>query len=367
MVDLVQETIEVPGYEGVVKFTEKCSGLVAIVAVHNTKLGPGLGGVRIYPYESFDQALVDVLRLAKGMTYKAGIAQLGLGGAKSVIIADPKVDKTPELFRAFGECVNAFEGKYICAEDVGCTLEDIEEIAKTTKYVSGVCGLGGGGNPAVFTAWGTLCGIRAVLQELDGTDSVAGKTVAVQGVGSVGGRLVEHLFWLGAKLVISDLNRDIVEYYAHACGARVVAPEEIVSAECDVLSPCAMGGVITVDSIPRLRCRAVAGAANNQLLHDSDANLLLARQILYAPDFLVSSGGLINIVNELSAEGYRAVKAKEMTGEIFDRLLSTFKTAQQQSVSAHQVAIELVDYYIRHQIGKRVEDLCFRFDPIAVC
>jgi len=364
---LTQEVIKVPGYERVVKFTEERSGLVAIVAVHNTKLGPGLGGTRIYPYASFDQALEDVLRLSQGMTYKAGIAQLGVGGAKSVIIADPKVDKTPELFRAFGECVNTFEGKYICAEDVGCTPEDVEEIAKTTKYVCGVHDLGGGGNPAVFTAWGTLCGIRAVFQQLDGMDSIAGKTVAIQGLGNVGGRLVEHLFWRDAKIIISDLDRAVVDYYAHAYGAKAVAPEEIMCTECDVLSPCAMGNVITVDVIPHLRCRAIAGAANNQLLHQYDADLLSERKILYAPDFLVNAGGLINVVNELSSEGYSAIKAKEMTEEIFGRLLSIFEIAQQQNISAYQAAVNLVDYHIQHRIGRRIDDLCFRFDPAVVC
>jgi len=194
-------------------------------------------------------------------------------------------------------------------------------------------------------------------------DSVEGKTVAIQGVGNVGWRLAERLFWLGAKLVVSDINAEAAERYAHAYDAKILAPEEILYAECDVLAPCAMGGIINPDSIPHLNCRAIAGAANNQLLNCSDADLLLKKGILYAPDFLVNSGGLINVINELSVEGYNASKAREMTKEIYDQLLTIYEIAQQNGVSTHQAAVSLVDHRIEHSIGKRTEDLCFRFDP----
>jgi len=361
--NLKQELIEVSGYEKVVKFEEKGSGLIAIVALHSTKLGPGIGGTRIYPYATFDQALVDVLRLSKSMTYKAGITQVGVGGSKSVIIADPNTQKTPQLLKAFGEAVNTFEGQYICAEDIGCTPENIDEILKTTKYACGVHNLRGSGNPSAFTAWGTLLGIRSVLQEMDGEDSVQGKTIAIQGVGSVGWRLAEKLFWLGAKLVISDINTNVAKRYSHAYGAQMVDPEDILFEKCDVLSPCAMGGILNPHSIPHLNCRAIAGAANNQLLHHSDADLLMQRGILYAPDFLVNAGGLINVVNELCVAGYNANKAKEMTQGIYDQLLYLYEIAQQQGVSTHQAAVDLVDYRIDNNIGKRTEELCFRFDP----
>ncbi|MGE0197770.1 MAG: Glu/Leu/Phe/Val dehydrogenase [Simkaniaceae bacterium] len=364
--DLREERIEISGYEKVIKFTEKDSGLLAIIAIHNTKLGPGLGGTRIFPYDSFDKALTDVLRLSKGMTYKAGMAQVGLGGAKSVIIADPKTAKTPALFRAFGEAVNTLKGQYICAEDVGCTPEDIEEILKTTKYGCGVHNLRGSGNPAAFTAWGTFRGIQSVFQELDGTDSVEGKTLAIQGVGNVGWRLAERLFWLGAKLIVSDVNAEAAERYAHAFGAEIQGPNEILYAECDVLVPCAMGGILNPESIPRLNCRAVAGAANNQLLDCSDADLLLERGILYAPDFVINAGGLINVLNELSLEGYNASRARAMTKGIYDQLLTIYEIAQQNGVSTHQAAISLVDHRLENSIGKRSEELCFRFDPANI-
>ena len=363
--DLKEELIEVSGYEKVVKFTEKNAGLVAIIVLHNTKLGPGLGGTRIYPYHSFDKALTDVLRLSKGMTYKAGMSQVGVGGAKSVIIADPLKSKTPELLRAFGEAVNTFNGQYICAEDVGCTINDIEEILKTTKYACGVHNLRGSGNPAAFTSWGTFRGIQSVLQELDGNHSLEGKTIAIQGVGNVGWRLAERLFWLGVNLIVSDIDTQAVERYAHAYGAKILPPEEIIFAKCDVLAPCAMGGIINSDSIPRLNCRAIAGAANNQLLDCSDADLLLKRGILYAPDFVTNAGGLINVINELSVEGYNAPKARDMTKGIYDQLLTIYEIAQQNDISTHQAAVSLVDHRLEHGIGKRTEELCFRFSTVT--
>ena len=359
--NLEQELIDVPGYEKVVKFTEKRAGLTAIIVLHNTKLGPGIGGTRIYPYATFEDALTDVLRLSKGMTYKAGITQIGVGGSKSVIIADPSTQKTPELLQAFGEAVNTFEGQYICAEDIGCTPKDVEEILKTTKYCCGVYNLRGSGNPSAFTAWGTLRAIQAVLQELDGNDSVEGKTIAIQGIGSVGQRLAESLFWHGANLLISDINPCITKRYSHFYGAKILPPEEIVFAKCDLLAPCAMGGIINPTSIPNLRCRAIAGAANNQLLHCSDADLLKERGILYAPDFLTNSGGLINVYHEILVAGYNASKARKMTNEIYNQTLSIFEIAQQNNLSTHQAAVSLVDHRLEHGIGTDREKFCFRF------
>jgi len=362
VMNLKQELIYVPGYEQVVKFTEESVGLVAIIALHNTKLGPGIGGTRIYPYKTFDEALTDVLRLSKSMTYKAGITQIGVGGSKSVIITD---QKTPALLHAFGEAVNTFNGQYVCAEDIGCTPKDVEEILKHTKYGCGVYNLRGSGNPAAFTAWGTLLAIQAVLQELDGSDSVEGKRIAIQGIGNVGQRLAESLFWRGAKLFISDIDSDVTKRYAHAYGAKIVSPEEILFVECDVLSPCAMGGIINTTSIPHLRCRAIAGAANNQLLHYTDADLLKEKGILYAPDFLTNSGGLINVYHEILLEGYNATKARTMTNGIYAQTLSIFELAQQNNLSTHQAAISLVDHRLEHGIGKPAEEFCFRFFNVS--
>lgn len=359
--DLKQELIHVPGYEKVIKFTEDSVGLIAIIALHNTQLGPGIGGTRIYPYNTFDEALTDVLRLSKGMTYKAGITHIGVGGSKSVIIADPATQKTPALLQAFGEAVNTFEGQYICAEDIGCTPKDVEEILKTTKYGCGVYNLRGSGNPAAFTAWGTFRAIQAVLQELDGSDSVEGRVIAIQGIGNVGRRLAEGLFWRGAKLLVSDIDHDITKRYAHAYDAKIVPPEDIIFSECDVLSPCAMGGIINPTSIPFLKCRAIAGAANNQLLNCSDADLLKQKGILYAPDFLTNSGGLINVYHELLIAGYNANKAREMTNGIYDQTLSIFEVAQQNDLSTHQAAVKLVDHRLEHSTGTHTEEFCFRF------
>ncbi|MCB1085270.1 MAG: Glu/Leu/Phe/Val dehydrogenase [Chlamydiia bacterium] len=359
--ELREEILEIAGFEKVVKVTEGESGLCAIIAIHNTVLGPGLGGTRIYPYKSFDEALTDALRLSKGMTYKAAIAQVGLGGAKSVIIADPKKNKTPELLHAFGEAINRLKGNYICAEDVGCTPEDIDTILQKTKYACGVHNLRGSGNPSAFTAHGTFMGVKSVLQELDGDDSLEGKTVAIQGVGSVGKRLAERLFWAGAKLIISDIDLDVIEHFAHEFDAERVSPEEILTVECDVLSPCALGGVINQEMIPHLNCRAIAGAANNQLLKPTDADHLRERGILYAPDFVINAGGLINVMNELSQEGYNATRARNMISQIYHQLLTIYEIAEQNGISTHQAAVSLADHRIDKGIGKRTEELCFRF------
>lgn len=360
--NLSQEIIHVTGYEKVIKFKEPKSGLIAIIAIHNTKLGPGLGGTRILPYKTEDKALTDVLRLSKGMTYKSAITQAGLGGAKSVIIADPKTEKTPELLHAFAEAVNTLEGEYVCAEDVGCSPEDIDTILQKTKYACGVHNLRGSGNPAAFTAWGTLCGIKSVLQELDGNPCLKGKTVAIQGLGHVGTRLMDHLFWAQAKILISDIDPKLVKYFAHKYLATAVEPDKILSVECDVLSPNALGGVLNKESISNLKCRAIAGAANNQLLEMDDATDLYQRGILYAPDFVINAGGLINVIHELSEEGYQAEKARDMTSGIYDQLLAIYEIAEQNNVSTNQAAVSLADHRIKNGIGKRTEELCFRFE-----
>jgi leucine dehydrogenase len=357
--NLKQEEIEIADYEKVVKFTDPDSGLIAIIAIHNTDLGPGLGGTRIYPYQKFDDALTDVLRLSKGMTYKAGMARAGLGGAKSVIIADPKKDKTRELLYAFAEAVNTFEGNYICAEDVGCSPEDIDIILEKTKYACGVHNLRGGGNPSIYTAQGTFQGIKSVLQALEGNTSLEGKVIAIQGLGSVGKRLAELLFWEGAHLIVSDIHEETVKECAHHYGATIATTEEILSVECDIFSPNALGGILNQTSIPHLRCRAIAGAANNQLLNPEDADLLAAKNILYAPDFVINAGGLINVMHEFLPEGYQAIPARNMTKKIYNELLDIYDIARQKKISTHQAAVSIVDHRLEHRIGKRTLDLCF--------
>lgn len=356
---LVLEEIPVEGYEKVVKVTDKRVGLRAIICMHNTSLGPTLGGTRIYPYTSLEAALTDAKRLAKGMTYKSALAEAGWGGAKSVIIADPKKDKTEELLYSFGQAVHQLRGAYICAEDVGCTTDDVHIIQKATPYVVGLAHDKSSGNPSPFTAWGTYRGIQSVCKKLYGTDSVEGKIVAIQGLGSVGEILAEFLFWAGARLIITDIDQAKTRHLAKKYGAQMCSPEDILSVECDILAPCAMGGIINPQTIFKLRCRAIAGCANNQLLRDADADELMKRGILYAPDFVINAGGLINVTEELEANGYHPEIARAKVHQIYDRLMLIYEVAEQNRYSTHTAALALGDYRLKYGIGKREKSVYF--------
>ena len=349
---LVLKEIDVQGYEKVVVVTDEASGLKAIICIHNTTLGPALGGTRIHSYPNFEAALTDAKRLARGMTYKSALAEVGLGGGKSVIMCNPK-NKTPEMFIAFAEAVDRLQGLYTCAEDVGCTIEDATLIGKHTPYVVGCSSEKSSGNPSPFTAWGTFRGIQAVLQKLDGNPSVAGKTIAIQGVGSVGIPLVEFLFWHGAKLIISDIDWEKTQRIAKKWGATACPADDILSVKCDILSPCAMGGIINPQTISQLHCRGIAGSANNQLLNDSDADLLRQKGILYAPDFVINAGGLINVSLEIEEEGYNPTKAQAKVDKLYDQLIKLFEISEQNNCSTHQAALSLGDYRIKYGVGKR--------------
>ncbi|MBS3903508.1 MAG: Glu/Leu/Phe/Val dehydrogenase [Anaplasmataceae bacterium] len=351
---VVFEELTVTGYEKVIKVSDKKSKLQAIISLHNTTLGPALGGTRIYPYTTFDAALNDVLRLSKGMTYKSALAETGYGGGKSVIIADPAVHKTPELLRAFGRAVDRLGGEYICAEDVGCTTADMMMVREETPYVVGLVHDKSSGDPSPFTAWGTFRGIQAVLKKTCGNESVQDRVVAVQGLGSVGAKLLEYLFWAGAHLIITDIDPVRMEKLARRYGAKTCLPEEIYDVECDVFAPCAMGGVINPKTASRLRCKAVAGCANNVLLHDSDSDELMQKGILYAPDFVINSGGLINVVQELDEEGYCPSPPRQKIHNIFDKLMDIFDIADQNHFSTHAAAVALGDYRLKYKVGKRV-------------
>lgn len=353
------EEVIVPGYKKVIKVTHHEAGLKAIICIHSTAMGPALGGTRIYPYASFDAALTDVMRLSKGMTYKSAISEAGWGGGKSVIIADPKKNKTKEMLYAFGTAVDRLQGEYICAEDVGCTPEDVMEISKATPYVVGLPHSKSSGNPSPFTAWGTFRGIQSVLKKMTGSDSLENRTVAIQGLGSVGYELARLLFWHGAQLVVADIDASKCESIAAIAGARIVSIEDILSEECDVLAPCAMGGAINPQTIPELRCKAIAGCANNQLLIDSDADELIAREILYAPDFVINAGGLINVTYELNPSGYNPVMARAKVHRLYDQLMVIYDIAEQNRFSTHRAALSLADYRLKYQIGKRIEPPCF--------
>ena len=353
------EEIFVPSYEKVIKVSNQEVGLQAIICIHTTTMGPALGGTRIYPYPTFDAALNDAMRLSKGMTYKSAISECGWGGGKSVIIADPKKNKTKDMLYAFGQAVDRLHGEYICAEDVGCTPEDVLTISQATPYVVGLPHAKSSGNPSPFTAWGTYRGIQSVLRKVTGSDLLENRTVAIQGLGSVGFELAKLLFWVGARLIVSDIDIDKCRKIAELTGAEVVSPSDILKVECDVLSPCAMGGGINEQTIPHLRCKAIAGCANNQLLKDSDADELLARGILYAPDFIINAGGLINVSQELEPKGYDPIMSRNKIHHLYDQLMVIYDIAEHNRFSTHRAAMSLADYRLKYKIGKRIEPPCF--------
>jgi leucine dehydrogenase len=334
--------IDVPGYERVERAEDDATGLVAFVAVHDTTLGPALGGMRLWPYESEDAALTDVLRLSRGMTFKSAIAQTGLGGGKSVILAR-REDKSPALFEAMGRFVDRFEGTYITAEDVNVGVDDLRAVRRVTRYV---CGLsreeGGGGDPGPYTAYGCFLGLRESLRAATGSPAPEGRTVALQGAGTVGFALGRRLVDSGARLVVADVDEANVERAVAELGATPAGPDAIYDADCDVFAPCALGGILDGDTIPRLRCLVVAGAANNQLLDEErDAERLRERGILYAPDYVVNAGGIVNIGCELLPGGYDEVL--ERLGRIPEALREIFATATARGLTTHRAAQQVAD------------------------
>jgi len=354
--------IPVEGYARVVRVQNPEVGLDAIISMHDLALGPALGGIRIHPYTSFEAALNDVLRLSKAMTYKSALAECGFGGGKSVIIADPKTPHKAELLMAFAEAINALQGDYIGAEDVGCSPADVAVLAKVTPFVTGMEHKDSSGNPGPFTAWGTFRGIQAVLQKVYGSSDVNERVVAIQGLGSVGGKLAEFLFWHGAKLILSDIDENKAKAMALQYGAQWVPVKDILYVPCDVLAPCAMGGILNAETIVDLRCRAIAGCANNQLLKEADGDELRRLGILYAPDFIINSGGLINVGLELEEGGYNPNTAQAKVNKIYEQLILIFEIAKQNSCSTNQAATSLAEYRIKYGIGKRLAPITF---PLA--
>jgi leucine dehydrogenase len=358
------QEIIVKGYEKVYHFTDPASGLNAFIAIHDTSLGTALGGTRIYPYGSEKEALEDVLRLARGMTHKSAVAEVGFGGGKSVIIADPRLDKTPSLLRAFGRAVESLKGQYICAEDSGCTTEDLAHIVQETRYVVGLDHAQSSGNPSPFTAWGVFRGIQSVAKRLYGSSNLEGKRIAIQGLGSVGSSLAEKLFWEGAKLIVADVDKAKIHLLAKRYDAEIVSPDHILKAECEIFAPCALGAILNDETIPQLRCRAIAGAANNQLHRDRHADALRDRGILYAPDFVINSGGLLNVAAEVEPGGYNPSFPRYKIHHIYDVLLAIYDIAERNGESTHQAALALAEYRIRYSIGKRTAPLVFHHSHI---
>jgi leucine dehydrogenase len=353
--------IPVQGYKRVTAIDDP-SGLRAIVAIDTTKLGPALGGLRILPYQTFDAALTDVSRLARGMSHKSALAGIGLGGGKSVIISDPK-KLTPEMLKVFASFLNYLEGDYITAEDSGSTVEMIDFIGKHTPYVTGLSHAKSSGNPSPFTAWGVFRGIQATCQVLDGKDSVRGKTVAIQGLGSVGASLAELLFWHGARLVVADTDPTKTAAIVKKYNASSCPPETIHKQACDILAPCALGGTLNAQTIPELRCRAIAGCANNQLLVASDADSLQKRKILYAPDFAINAGGIINISFELGLSGYQSIDARDAVDRIYDTVREIFSIAKKDGITTHKAAVSLAESKIQAGVGARTAPPRFHHWP----
>jgi len=325
-------------HEEVVFCNDPKSGLKAIIAIHDTTLGPALGGCRMWPYASEAEALEDVLRLARGMTYKAAMAELDYGGGKSVVIGDPRRDKTPALLTSLGRFVDGLGGRYIVAEDVGTSVPDMEIVRQVTAHVAGTAG-GGSGDPSPATAWGVYQGIRAALEHRFGRPDLEGVSVAVQGLGHVGGYLCEHLAEAGARLLVSDLDGAAVRRAEQRFGAAALAPDRIYDAEADVLAPCALGAILDDDTIPRLKVSIVAGAANNQLAEARHGAALAARGILYAPDYVINAGGIINISHE--APRYDRELAFDHVAGIHDTLAELFARAEAEGLPTSEMADRL--------------------------
>jgi leucine dehydrogenase len=331
-------------HEQVVFCRDKVTGLRAIVAIHDTTLGPALGGTRMWAYPDEAAALRDVLRLSRGMTYKSAAAGLNLGGGKAVIIGDAKTMKNEMLFRAYGRFVQGLAGRYITAEDVGTSVRDMEWVLMETDNVVGISrALGGSGDPSPVTALGVYEGMKASLKWATGNESVSGRTVAVQGVGAVGRHLVQHLVEGGARVVVSDIDvENVKKVAASAPGIEVVAPDAIYDVPCDVYAPCALGATVNDETLPRLKCQIIAGSANNVLAdEDRHAAALAQRSIVYAPDYVVNAGGLINVANEL--EGYNRGRALRQASGIYDITMQVFRIAHDEGITTLRAANTLAE------------------------
>lgn len=338
-------------HEEVVFCQDKDSGLRAIIAIHDTTLGPSLGGTRMWPYKTEEEALEDVLRLARGMTYKAAAAGLNLGGGKAVIIGDPHKDKNEMLFRAFGRFVEGLAGRYITAEDVGTEVRDMEWVRMETQWVTGISeALGGSGDPSPVTARGVYHGMKAAVEAAFGSPSLRGKKIAIQGAGHVGYYLAEFLSKEKAKIFIADLKQDRVDKIVNDFGATAVEPNKIHGVDCDVFAPCALGAIINDETFPQFKCKIIAGGANNQLADEKKhGKILKEKGIYYAPDYVINAGGLINVANEV--EGYNRDKALKQAEEIFHIVKQIFELSQKDDIPTNVASNRLAERRIE-QVAK---------------
>jgi len=339
-------------HEKIVYGFDEASGLRAIIAVHNTHCGPALGGCRMFPYATDDDALKDVLRLSRGMTYKAALAGLPLGGGKSVIIGNPMQDKTQSMFEAMGHFVDEGRGEYIVAQDSGICVEDLRIMAKQTKHVSGIndcldeLGQLRNGDPSPSTAYGVFCGLQAAVRYRLGRNNLDNVTVAIQGLGNVGYRLAELLHNAGARLVVADVREENTRKAMENLNAEVVSVEEIVRADVDVLSPCALGGVVNDDTVDHIKAKVIAGAANNQLAEPIHGEQLLQKSILYAPDYVINAGGIIDAF--YVREGKSLTDMKKHVEGIAEILTQVFERSALESLATNQVADKMAELRFKH-------------------
>ena len=335
----VFKMLEASDYEQVILCQDKVSGLKAIIAIHDTTLGPALGGTRMWTYETDEAAIVDAMRLARGMTYKAAVAGLNLGGGKAVIIGDPQRDKSEGLFRAFGRYIQGLNGRYITAEDVGTTVQDMDYIKMETRFVTGASG--GSGDPSPYTALGVWYGMKAMAKEVFGNDSLAGRTIAVQGLGNVGYYLCQHIVKEGGKLIVTDIFPGKIDQAVREFNARAVEPEEIFSVDCDIFAPCALGAVINDVTLPQLKCSIIAGGANNVLQEEHHGEMLYEKGILYAPDFVINAGGLINVSDELYT--YNRERVLKGVEKIYDNIEQVLSIAKEYKITTCKAANRLAE------------------------
>lgn len=340
------------GHEQVVHCYDKATGLKALIAIHDTSLGPALGGTRMWNYATEQEALTDVLRLSRGMSFKASISGLNLGGGKAVLIGDAKTMKTEAYLRRFGKFIEGLNGRYITAEDVNMKTSDMEFIGMETKYVTGLPeSMGGGGDPSPVTAYGTYLGMKATAKKVFGSDDLSGKKIGVQGVGQVGTYLVEYLVKENTKVTITDLSQEKVMEVAKRFGLDTVDQDKIYDLDMDIYSPCALGATLNDDTIPRLKCAMVAGGANNQLKDELKHGYMIQdRGITYAPDFLINAGGLINVGNEFYGN-YNRERVFHQTEKIYEICLHILNLAESEKITSQEAAMQVAQKRI-NEVGK---------------
>lgn len=343
-------------YEQLVFCQDEASGLKAVIAIHDTTLGPALGGARMWTYASEENAIEDALRLARGMTYKNAAAGLNLGGGKTVIIGDPFKDKNEEMFRALGRFIQGLNGRYITAEDVGTTVSDMDLIHEETNYVTGISpAFGSSGNPSPVTAYGVYRGMKAAAKEAFGSDSLEGLKISVQGLGNVAYKLCEYLHNEGAKLVVTDINQAAIDRVVNDFDAIAVAPDEIYAQDVDIFSPCALGAILNDETIPQLKAKVIAGSANNQLKDSRHGDYLHELGIVYAPDYVINAGGVINVADELY--GYNRERAMKRVDGIYDSIEKIFAISKRDGIPTYVAANRLAEERIARVAKSRSQFL----------